>query len=166
MQLANFLKRLGADRRGVTTVEYGLLASLVALASIQALGGLGRILDASFGSVAEEVADPADISPAGGATPDSPPPGDAPLGDPASTSGGEPDAGTPSGGTGTSGGADTSGGTSTSGDTSTSGGGPGNGGGNGGNGGGGSSTSGDLSSSTSGGAYEPPIAAAVAPGEI
>jgi pilus assembly protein Flp/PilA len=43
MKLPTFLKRIGSDNSGATAVEYGLIASLIVIASMGA-----------FGSVADE----------------------------------------------------------------------------------------------------------------
>ncbi|PWL26385.1 MAG: Flp family type IVb pilin [Altererythrobacter sp. XM-24bin4] len=43
MKLPTFVKRIGSDNSGVTAVEYGLIASLIVIASMGA-----------FGSVADE----------------------------------------------------------------------------------------------------------------
>ena len=44
-------RNLWADRRGVTAVEYGLIAALVAVAIAVAVGALGTQLSTTFGSI-------------------------------------------------------------------------------------------------------------------
>lgn len=40
--------RLGADKRGVTALEYGLIASAIALVIIGAVTGLGTAINTTF----------------------------------------------------------------------------------------------------------------------
>lgn len=51
----NTLKRLIADESGATAIEYGLIAGLVAVAIIAALGALGDSLTLLFSNVASTV---------------------------------------------------------------------------------------------------------------
>ena len=51
--------RFFRDEEGVTAIEYGLLASLVAVAIIVGAGLLGTNLNALFNYIAGEVAPPA-----------------------------------------------------------------------------------------------------------
>lgn len=64
------LARLWRDERGVSAIEYGLIASLIALMSVQALTDVGRAMSDSFARSANEVggADtlPNEPAPAGG----------------------------------------------------------------------------------------------------
>jgi len=39
------------DTRGATAIEYGLIAALIAVAAITAMGGLGNQLKKTFGNV-------------------------------------------------------------------------------------------------------------------
>lgn len=59
-KLASRIARLLSihDERGVTAIEYGMLAALVALAIIVAVTLLGTNLSAVFNSVATQVAVP------------------------------------------------------------------------------------------------------------
>ncbi len=43
------------DESGATAIEYGLIAALVSVAAIVALGDLGRALDLIFGTVSGEM---------------------------------------------------------------------------------------------------------------
>lgn len=43
-----FFKRLGQDRSGATAIEYGLIAALIAVASITALQSLGGEVSTTF----------------------------------------------------------------------------------------------------------------------
>ena len=46
-----------ADERAVTAMEYGMIASLVAVAIIVALGNLGLELNKTFTTIARAIAD-------------------------------------------------------------------------------------------------------------
>lgn len=50
--------RLGADKRGVTALEYGLIASAIALAIIGAVSTLGTNLTTTFTNIANRVLNP------------------------------------------------------------------------------------------------------------
>lgn len=58
--------RFFKDEEGVTAIEYGLLAALIALAIIVGAGLLGTNLNALFNYIAGRVAPP--TAPAGGGT--------------------------------------------------------------------------------------------------
>jgi pilus assembly protein Flp/PilA len=47
----NHLGKFAADERGVTALEYGLIAGLVAVASVTAVTGLGTALTTTFGAI-------------------------------------------------------------------------------------------------------------------
>ena len=49
------LKRFWADEEGVTAIEYGLLAALIAVAIIAAVRLIGTNLNITFGKVAAEL---------------------------------------------------------------------------------------------------------------
>lgn len=49
------LKQFWQDEDGATAIEYGLIAGLVAIALIVALGALGDDLGRLFGKVSEEI---------------------------------------------------------------------------------------------------------------
>jgi pilus assembly protein Flp/PilA len=52
MQITKFLKSFARDEEGVTAIEYGLIAALIAVAIIVAAGTVGTNLDAVFDYVA------------------------------------------------------------------------------------------------------------------
>jgi pilus assembly protein Flp/PilA len=54
MNFFNF-KKLWKDESGATAIEYGLLAALIAVVIIGAVGVLGRTLDSTFDSVNTEI---------------------------------------------------------------------------------------------------------------
>ena len=47
------------DESGATAIEYGLIAALVSVAAIAALGSLGDSLESIFGVVSNELSDAA-----------------------------------------------------------------------------------------------------------
>jgi pilus assembly protein Flp/PilA len=49
---SSIVRRLKEDRRGVTAIEYGLIAALVAIAAIAAMTTLGTSLSSTFSYVA------------------------------------------------------------------------------------------------------------------
>jgi pilus assembly protein Flp/PilA len=49
-----FFKNLVRDEQGATAIEYGLIAALIAVAAITAMGTLGNNLDATFTEVSDE----------------------------------------------------------------------------------------------------------------
>ena len=51
-----FFKKLIKNEKGATAIEYGLIAALIAVAAITAMGGLGNQLDNTFTTVAGEMA--------------------------------------------------------------------------------------------------------------
>jgi pilus assembly protein Flp/PilA len=53
--MKTILQRFLKDESGVTAIEYGLIASLVAVAIIVGATALGTQLNATFGSVASQV---------------------------------------------------------------------------------------------------------------
>lgn len=55
--MLKFMKSIRRDEEGATAIEYGLIAALVAIALITALGGLGTSLDGMFAGVADELSD-------------------------------------------------------------------------------------------------------------
>lgn len=46
-----FIRKLIKDKKGATAIEYGLIAALIAVAAITAMGALGNTLDATFTEV-------------------------------------------------------------------------------------------------------------------
>ncbi len=53
--MRKLLKKLRADDEGATAIEYGLIAALVAIALIAALGNVGDALSDIFGTVETQV---------------------------------------------------------------------------------------------------------------
>lgn len=51
----NFLLNLGRDKRGVSAVEYALLASLIAVAIIAAVSGFATTLGGIFTTVGTKI---------------------------------------------------------------------------------------------------------------
>lgn len=54
-KLSNSLKSFWADEHGATAIEYGLLASLIAVAIVAGAGELGTALNTLFTDVAAEL---------------------------------------------------------------------------------------------------------------
>jgi pilus assembly protein Flp/PilA len=48
---AQSLAAVSKDRRGVTAIEYGLIATLIALAIIVMVGNVGTALNATFAAI-------------------------------------------------------------------------------------------------------------------
>jgi len=53
--MMNILKSFLQDDSGATAIEYGLIAALVSVAAIAALGSLGNSLGVMFNTVANEL---------------------------------------------------------------------------------------------------------------
>ena len=51
MKLPTFLKRIGSDNSGATAVEYGLIASLIVIASISAFNAVANENTSMWGDV-------------------------------------------------------------------------------------------------------------------
>jgi pilus assembly protein Flp/PilA len=58
--MINTMKSFLSDESGATAIEYGLIAALVSVAAITALGSLGNSLGTMFNSVATELSDAVD----------------------------------------------------------------------------------------------------------
>ena len=52
-----FINKLLRDEQGATAIEYGLIAALIAIAAITAMGQLGNELEDTFSTVSTELAD-------------------------------------------------------------------------------------------------------------
>jgi pilus assembly protein Flp/PilA len=50
-----FIRRLRGDDRGVTALEYGLIAALIAVVIISAVSFLGKSVSRAFSSVASSI---------------------------------------------------------------------------------------------------------------
>jgi pilus assembly protein Flp/PilA len=46
-----FVRKMFKDTKGATAIEYGLIAALIAVAAISAMGALGSQLSKTFGNV-------------------------------------------------------------------------------------------------------------------
>jgi pilus assembly protein Flp/PilA len=51
-QMKNIVSRFLKDERGVTAIEYGLIATLIAVAIITAVTSVGTNLSTKFGAIA------------------------------------------------------------------------------------------------------------------
>ena len=51
-----FIKKLLSDQRGVGTIEYALIATLISIAAITAMANLGNAVDAKYTAVDTAVA--------------------------------------------------------------------------------------------------------------
>ena len=51
-----FINKLLRDEQGATAIEYGLIAALIAVAAITAMGALGHQLSNTFNTVSSELA--------------------------------------------------------------------------------------------------------------
>lgn len=50
-----FINKLFRDEQGATAIEYGLIAALIAIAAITAMGQLGNELETTFSTVSTEL---------------------------------------------------------------------------------------------------------------
>jgi len=55
MTIMTMLQMLRADRRGVTAIEYGLIAALIAVAAVVVMGTVGTNLSSTFNTVAGDL---------------------------------------------------------------------------------------------------------------
>jgi pilus assembly protein Flp/PilA len=55
VQMIALAKRLWADRRGVSALEYGLLATLIAVLASTAMKSVGTALATTFGVIATTI---------------------------------------------------------------------------------------------------------------
>ncbi len=53
--MRSFLKNFKLNKKGATAIEYGLLASLIAVAAITGLGKVGTNLNTSFSKVSSKI---------------------------------------------------------------------------------------------------------------
>jgi len=58
-----FINKLARDEQGATAIEYGLIAALIAVAAIAAMGTLGDTLTNTFGEVSSEMQAGVDSNP-------------------------------------------------------------------------------------------------------
>ena len=52
-----FFNKLARDEQGATAIEYGLIAALIAVAAITAMGALGNTLSDTFDNVESELSE-------------------------------------------------------------------------------------------------------------
>ena len=50
-----FINKLARDEQGATAIEYGLIAALIAVAAITAMGALGNQLSTTFNQVSSSM---------------------------------------------------------------------------------------------------------------
>ena len=50
-----FIRKIFADKKGATAIEYGLIAALIAVAAIGAMSSLGDNLKNTFGNVSNNL---------------------------------------------------------------------------------------------------------------
>ncbi|HEX3883538.1 MAG TPA: Flp family type IVb pilin [Stellaceae bacterium] len=53
--MLRFLRRLFGDSKGVTAIEYGLIAALVAVAAVNAMSTVGTRLSTTFSTIATKL---------------------------------------------------------------------------------------------------------------
>lgn len=53
--MRSFLKTLKMSKKGATAIEYGLIASLIAVAAITSLGKVGTNLNTSFTKISSKI---------------------------------------------------------------------------------------------------------------
>ena len=63
MQLNRFIRNLVQDEDGVTAIEYGLIAALIAVVIVAAVQTVGTDLLATFNAVADKLPTPAPATP-------------------------------------------------------------------------------------------------------
>ncbi len=56
VKVSENIRKLAADASGTTSIEYALIASLIAVAIIVAVGLVGDVLQATFQTVGDEIA--------------------------------------------------------------------------------------------------------------
>ncbi len=49
------IRKMFADKKGATAIEYGLIAALIAVAAITAMNGLGNQLTKTFNNVSTQM---------------------------------------------------------------------------------------------------------------
>ena len=58
MQIIQFIQKFARDEEGVTAIEYGLIAALIAVVIIASVDSVGDALKLVFGEVATKLAIP------------------------------------------------------------------------------------------------------------
>ena len=51
----NFIRKIQKNEKGATAIEYGLIAALIAVAAITAMGNVGSSLNRTFSNVAAKM---------------------------------------------------------------------------------------------------------------
>ena len=51
-----FFRKILKNKKGATAIEYGLIAALIAVAAVTAMGGLGNTLKGTFNNVSTKMA--------------------------------------------------------------------------------------------------------------
>ena len=59
-----FIRKMIKDEKGATAIEYGLIAALIAVAAITAMGSLGNQLSDTFDEVTDSMAGTSAAAPA------------------------------------------------------------------------------------------------------
>jgi pilus assembly protein Flp/PilA len=57
------IRNLFANKKGATAIEYGLIAALIAVAAITAMGSLGDQLETTFNTVSTQLEDNNTVTP-------------------------------------------------------------------------------------------------------
>lgn len=55
-----FIRKMMKDNKGATAIEYGLIAALIAVAAIVAMGNVGKSLTNTFDNVTDKLENGAD----------------------------------------------------------------------------------------------------------
>ena len=61
--MSKFVSRFLKDESGATAIEYGLIAALIAVAAITAMGSLGDQLETTFNTVSTQLEDNNTVTP-------------------------------------------------------------------------------------------------------
>lgn len=64
--MTNLIKRFAQDEDGATAIEYGLIAAILSVAIVTAVGGVRDELNTTFNSVADTLGDNSTPAAAGG----------------------------------------------------------------------------------------------------
>jgi pilus assembly protein Flp/PilA len=54
--MLKFIRKIVRNEKGATAIEYGLIAALIAVAAVAAMGTLGNQVGATFNNVTNEMA--------------------------------------------------------------------------------------------------------------
>jgi pilus assembly protein Flp/PilA len=53
--IMTFVRKIFVDKKGATAIEYGLIAALIAVAAVAAMGYLGQKLNSTFNNVSSKL---------------------------------------------------------------------------------------------------------------